>query len=53
MIREQAEIELLKNSKAVHKIATHNPALKKEAIFIGEEKALNTFAETLIKEFLP
>ncbi|HAK1569713.1 TPA: molybdopterin-guanine dinucleotide biosynthesis protein B [Listeria monocytogenes] len=53
LIREQAEIELLKNSKAVHKIATHNPALKKEAIFIGEEKALNTFAETLIKEFLP
>ncbi|EIE4864318.1 molybdopterin-guanine dinucleotide biosynthesis protein B [Listeria monocytogenes] len=52
LIREQAEIELLKNSKAVHKIATHNPALKKEAIFIGEEKALNTFAETLIKEFL-
>ncbi|EKF1560785.1 molybdopterin-guanine dinucleotide biosynthesis protein B [Listeria monocytogenes] len=53
LIREQAEIELLNNSKAVHKIATHNPALKKEAIFIGEEKALNTFAETLIKEFLP
>ncbi|EGL8219611.1 molybdopterin-guanine dinucleotide biosynthesis protein B [Listeria monocytogenes] len=52
LIREQAEMELLKNSKAVHKIATHNPALKKEAIFIGEEKALNTFAETLIKEFL-
>ncbi|EAC4641459.1 molybdopterin-guanine dinucleotide biosynthesis protein B, partial [Listeria monocytogenes] len=32
--------------------ATHNPALKKEAIFIGEENALNLFAETLIKEFL-
>ncbi|EPG0873091.1 molybdopterin-guanine dinucleotide biosynthesis protein B [Listeria monocytogenes] len=52
LIREQAEIELLNNSKAVHKIATHNPALKNEAIFIGEEKALTLFAETLIKEFL-
>ncbi|EPS3569639.1 molybdopterin-guanine dinucleotide biosynthesis protein B [Listeria monocytogenes] len=52
LVREQAEIELLNNSKAVHKIATHNPALKKEAIFIGEENALNLFAETLIKEFL-
>ncbi|EDO0849292.1 molybdopterin-guanine dinucleotide biosynthesis protein B [Listeria monocytogenes] len=52
LVREQAEIELLNNSKAVHKIATHNPALKKEAIFIGEENALNHFAETLIKEFL-
>ncbi len=52
LIREQAEIKLLKNSKAVYKIATHNPALKKEAVFIGEEKALNTFAETLIEEFL-
>ncbi|EKZ4866763.1 molybdopterin-guanine dinucleotide biosynthesis protein B [Listeria monocytogenes] len=52
LVRELAEIELLKNSKAVHKIATHNPALKKEAIFIGEENALNLFAETLIKEFL-
>ncbi|EOI6340730.1 molybdopterin-guanine dinucleotide biosynthesis protein B [Listeria monocytogenes] len=52
LVREQAEIELLNNSKAVHKIATHNPALKKEGIFIGEENALNLFAETLIKEFL-
>ncbi|EAD4257416.1 molybdopterin-guanine dinucleotide biosynthesis protein B [Listeria monocytogenes] len=52
LVREQAEIELLNNSKAAHKIATHNPALKKEAIFIGEENALNLFAETLIKEFL-
>ncbi|ENP2459225.1 molybdopterin-guanine dinucleotide biosynthesis protein B [Listeria monocytogenes] len=52
LVREQAEIELLNNSKAVHKIATHNTALKKEAIFIGEENALNLFAETLIKEFL-
>ncbi|EAA0403776.1 molybdopterin-guanine dinucleotide biosynthesis protein B [Listeria monocytogenes] len=52
LVREQAEIELLNNSKAVHKIATYNPALKKEAIFIGEENALNLFAETLIKEFL-
>ncbi|EJS5842463.1 molybdopterin-guanine dinucleotide biosynthesis protein B [Listeria monocytogenes] len=52
LVREQAEIELLNNSKAVHKIATHNPALKKEAIFIGEKNALNLFAETLIKEFL-
>ncbi|EAC3045809.1 TPA: molybdopterin-guanine dinucleotide biosynthesis protein B [Listeria monocytogenes] len=52
LVREQAEIELLNNSKAVHKIATHNPALKKEAIFIGKENALNLFAETLIKEFL-
>ncbi|EAC7885452.1 molybdopterin-guanine dinucleotide biosynthesis protein B [Listeria monocytogenes] len=52
LIREQAEIKLLKNSKAVYKIATHNPALKKEAVFIGEEKALTTFAETLIEEFL-
>ncbi|EAG0857484.1 molybdopterin-guanine dinucleotide biosynthesis protein B [Listeria monocytogenes] len=52
LVREQAEIELLNNSKAIHKIATHNPALKKEAIFIGEENALNLFAETLIKEFL-
>ncbi|EAD1763775.1 molybdopterin-guanine dinucleotide biosynthesis protein B [Listeria monocytogenes] len=52
LIREQAEIELLNNSKAVHKIVTHNPALKNEAIFIGEEKALTLFAETLIKEFL-
>ncbi|EAF4521659.1 TPA: molybdopterin-guanine dinucleotide biosynthesis protein B [Listeria monocytogenes] len=52
LVSEQAEIELLNNSKAVHKIATHNPALKKEAIFIGEENALNLFAETLIKEFL-
>lgn len=45
LIREKAEIEHLKNSKAVHKIATHNPALKEEAIFIGEEQALNAFAE--------
>ncbi|EHT9625574.1 molybdopterin-guanine dinucleotide biosynthesis protein B [Listeria monocytogenes] len=52
LVREQAEIELLNNSKAVHKIATHNPALKKEVIFIGEKNALNLFAETLIKEFL-
>ncbi|MBC2272858.1 molybdopterin-guanine dinucleotide biosynthesis protein B [Listeria welshimeri] len=52
LIREKAEIELLKNSKAVHKIATYNPALKEEAIFIGDEQTLITFAETLIKEFL-
>ncbi|MBC1342009.1 molybdopterin-guanine dinucleotide biosynthesis protein B [Listeria welshimeri] len=52
LIREKTEIELLKNSKAVHKIASYNPALKEEAIFIGDEHTLITFADTLIKEFL-
>ncbi|PZF90382.1 molybdopterin-guanine dinucleotide biosynthesis protein B [Listeria ivanovii] len=52
LIREKAEIEQLKDSKAVHKIATRHLELQEEAIFIGEEAKLTQFAEMIIKEFL-
>lgn len=52
LVREKADIELLKDSKAIHKIATYHNELQEEAIFIGEKEKLNQFAEMIIKEFL-
>ncbi|MBC1484259.1 molybdopterin-guanine dinucleotide biosynthesis protein B [Listeria sp. FSL L7-1485] len=52
LIREKAEIEQLKNSKAIHKIATYHSELQQDAVFIGNEEKLHQFAEMIIKEFL-